>query len=204
MPVPVLSVVVPMRTVARDQIQLTLRSLAKQTLPGIDVIVVDQNETPESAWAVEEFLQGTTFRLLRAPGASWQAAVNRGFEEVRGTAWSYLCDDVMLMPDAYERLLRCLVSHGRTAVHGPFLCTPPARQVCSGMGVAHVVSTEFQRSIGGFGEEVDAEARMWRAMEQEDHIGSLPLPLTAFCYRRFPRAHVCRQMRRRTDFRGSP
>ena len=80
-----------------------LDSVARQTVPPLEVLVVDDGSTDESAAIAESY--GPPVRLIRQEHAHHSVARNRGIEEARGD-WVALMDaDDLWQPEKLERQL---------------------------------------------------------------------------------------------------
>ncbi|MET9927685.1 MULTISPECIES: CDP-glycerol glycerophosphotransferase family protein [unclassified Streptomyces] len=117
---PLLSVVVPVHNV-EDYLEDCLRSVAEQSLGAIEVVMVDDGSTDNSAAIAEDVAaRDSRFRLVRQPNAGLSAARNTG---VRHTTPSvpYLAfadSDDFVVHDAYERMVASLESTGSDLVAG--------------------------------------------------------------------------------------
>jgi glycosyltransferase involved in cell wall biosynthesis len=80
-----------------------LNSLLAQTYPSLDIVVVDDGSTDGTAEIARSF--GHLVRLVRQPNAGPAAAINRGFEEVRGEFIAVLAADDLCPADRFERQL---------------------------------------------------------------------------------------------------
>ncbi|HXB71829.1 MAG TPA: glycosyltransferase family 2 protein [Candidatus Acidoferrales bacterium] len=92
----------------RDLLARLLASLAAQTTPAAEVLVVDngsQDDAPELAFRLGARV------IPMGRNAGFAAAVNRGIREARGEWIAVLNSDVELAPDYFEKLL---------AVRAPF------------------------------------------------------------------------------------
>ena len=102
-----ISAVVPVWN-GRDWLARLLASLAAQTTPAAEVLVVDngsQDDAPELAFRLGARV------IPMGRNAGFAAAVNRGIREARGEWIAVLNSDVELAPDYFEKLL---------AVRAPF------------------------------------------------------------------------------------
>nr|WP_277347030.1 glycosyltransferase [Sphingomonas sp. G-3-2-10] len=89
--VPVISVVLPVRNGAR-WIAGALRSVAAQTLPADEIIVIDGQSTDESATIAAGF---DRVSVVRQPDLGVAAGLNLGFAEARGDLIAMIsCDDL--------------------------------------------------------------------------------------------------------------
>lgn len=98
--VPVVSVIVPVYNV-REYVGRALESAVRQTLPGIEIIVVDDGSTDGSATLCGEYAgrHPDRVRVVRQEHAGVAAARNRGLEEARGEYVAFLDADDYLAND---------------------------------------------------------------------------------------------------------
>ncbi len=80
----------------------TLQSVRAQTRPPLEVIVIDDGSTDESAAIAETF--SPLVRVLRQANQGESVARNRGIAEARGTHLLFLDADDLLAPEALARL----------------------------------------------------------------------------------------------------
>jgi glycosyltransferase involved in cell wall biosynthesis len=90
-------------------IERTLRSALGQTRPPLEIIVVDDGSTDDSAARAEAF--GPPVRVLRQTNQGESVARNRALEEARGSHVLFLDADDLLQPEALEHL--AVASSGR-------------------------------------------------------------------------------------------
>ncbi len=104
MPSPLLSAIIPTFNRAASVVN-AVRSVIDQTLPDIEIIVVDDGSTDDTAECLNrEF--GDRIKLLRLPrnhGVSY--ARNRGFELSRGAFIAFLDSDDLWLPEKSNRQL---------------------------------------------------------------------------------------------------
>lgn len=86
-----------------------LDSLAAQSLPVLEVIVVDDGSTADtcaavSAWAATTPGRELALRYLRQPNSGPAAARNRGLAAAGGDLLHFMDDDDLLAPDALRHL----------------------------------------------------------------------------------------------------
>ncbi|HZC42334.1 MAG TPA: bifunctional glycosyltransferase family 2 protein/CDP-glycerol:glycerophosphate glycerophosphotransferase [Streptosporangiaceae bacterium] len=115
---PRISVVVPFFNNG-DDLGDCLRSIAGQTFPDLEVIMVDDGSAdngPEIArrWAASD----PRFTLIQSPHGGPGGARNRGIGRARGEYLAFVDGDDMLPPHAYEVLLHTLESSGSDFVSG--------------------------------------------------------------------------------------
>jgi len=80
----------------------TLRSAVAQTYPPLEVIVIDDGSTDNSAAIAERF--GPPVRVLRQTNHGESVARNRGIAEARGSHVLFLDADDVLAPEALAQL----------------------------------------------------------------------------------------------------
>lgn len=101
---PHISVVVPVYN-AGKYLQATLQSICRQTLPGIEIICVDDGSTDNSC----EILQATAakdqrFRIIRQENAGPGVARNTGMRAASGEYLAFLDADDLYEPDMLETM----------------------------------------------------------------------------------------------------
>ena len=115
---PVVSIVVPAYNAA-ETIAETLRSLAAQTYPALEVIVVDDGSSDSTGVAAQEIVSrhSILMRYIRQTNAGQAAALNNGWSQSRGEYLGYLSADDILYPKAVETLVKFLRETGSCAVY---------------------------------------------------------------------------------------
>lgn len=115
---PRLAVVVPVYNV-EEFLAPCLRSLAEQTMPDLEVVMVNDGSTDGSPRIAREFAaQDGRFRLVEQENAGLGAARNAGVREARGTCLAFVDSDDVVPRDAYERMLAALDASGSDFVTG--------------------------------------------------------------------------------------
>ncbi|MDB2408064.1 glycosyltransferase [Jannaschia sp.] len=105
---PVLSVVMPVRDGARH-IGAALDSIATQSLPGIEIIVVDDGSTDETAQIVAARAAASdSVHLIQQANAGVSAARNRGIAAARADLVGFLDADDLWHPDKAARQIETL------------------------------------------------------------------------------------------------
>jgi len=112
---PTVSVVVPAYNAAWC-IERTLRSVQAQTFTDLEVLVIDDGSTDDTADRVAATAQGDPrFRLIRQANGGVGAARNRGLAEARGRYVANLDSDDMWTPDFLTEAVASLERAGETA-----------------------------------------------------------------------------------------
>ncbi|MEV0273380.1 glycosyltransferase [Hamadaea sp. NPDC050747] len=104
---PLVSVIVPCHN-SRKTLALCVEAALTQTYAEIEVIVVDDASTDDSA-AIAEGLGATVVRMPVNGGAG--LARNRGMAAARGDILFFADSDVALAPDAVEQAVRMFAEH---------------------------------------------------------------------------------------------
>lgn len=100
---PLVSIVVTCHNYAQ-YVALAVESALAQTYPRIEVVVVDDGSTDDSAAVLARFAERIV--LVRQENRGHVGAVNRGFAASRGDIVLFLDADDLLRPDAVERVAR--------------------------------------------------------------------------------------------------
>ncbi len=102
---PLISVIVPIYNVEK-YLNECLLSIQNQTYPHLQVILIDDGSTDQSASIAQQFVEkDTRFQLLRQANAGQSAARNRGIALATGQYISFIDADDYIAPDFYETLL---------------------------------------------------------------------------------------------------
>ncbi|HEU5033722.1 MAG TPA: glycosyltransferase [Mycobacteriales bacterium] len=116
----VVSVVVPIYNVA-PYLEACLASIAAQTHTELDVVLVDDGSTDDSAEIAARFADSDPrFRLVRQPNGGLGNARNAGVAHARGEMLAFVDSDDLLPPRAYEHLLRALEQSSSDFATGAF------------------------------------------------------------------------------------
>ncbi len=101
-----ISVIVPAYN-AMDCLERCIDSLHNQTMPNIEIIIVDDGSTDQTGALAEKLaLTDKRIRVLHRENGGSSAARNTGIEEARGEYLGFVdCDDYV-EPMMFERLLR--------------------------------------------------------------------------------------------------
>jgi glycosyltransferase involved in cell wall biosynthesis len=102
---PDVSVVIPCYNGA-SFLKQTLESALQQTIPPVEILVVDDGSTDNSAEIAAEF--GSPVRVVRQENRGESVARNRGIDEARGDWVAFLDADDLWAPTKLERQLACI------------------------------------------------------------------------------------------------
>jgi glycosyltransferase involved in cell wall biosynthesis len=95
---PWLSLVLPVHN-GEQWVGAALESIAIQTDPGLEVIVIDTSDGPGTRAIVESYAEVLNLRIVDAAGAEGcLAKTNRGVAEARADHVSWLCQDDLWLP----------------------------------------------------------------------------------------------------------
>lgn len=104
------SVVIPVYN-NRETIVRTIESALAQTLPPLEIIVVDDGSTDDSATSAQNIF-GDKIRVICFPeNRGPSAARNAGIEAVQGTHIAFLDADDYWLPEKLERMATVLETH---------------------------------------------------------------------------------------------
>jgi len=102
------SVIVPTKNRPRE-IEQALASLSRQSVEPLEVVIVDQSGSEETAQVVQEASRcgsGPDVVYIHDSGIQGaSAARNRAMERTKGAIWLFMDDDVVLEPNFLEELL---------------------------------------------------------------------------------------------------
>jgi glycosyltransferase involved in cell wall biosynthesis len=105
---PLVSVVIPAFN-ASTYIERTLRSAARQTYPALEIIVVNDGSTDDTAKLVEQIaMTDPRIRLLSTPNRGVAAARNAGIEASSGRFVAFLDADDLWHPTKVEKQVNAL------------------------------------------------------------------------------------------------
>jgi len=107
------SIVIPCYNAA-PFLRETLDSALGQTHPPLEVIVVDDGSTDDSAAIAESY--GPPVRVIRQKNQGESVARNRGLSEVKGSHVMFLDADDLLVQGAVERLMQAAQGDRETVV----------------------------------------------------------------------------------------
>jgi GT2 family glycosyltransferase len=176
-------------------LRATLQGIERLDYPDLEVIVVDDGSTDDTAAVAGEF----DVRLIRTPNAGLGAARNVGAAAATGEILAYLDDDAWPDPHWVHYLADTLDRNGSAAVGGPNIPPPDANAVAESVahspgGPIHVLTSDTEaehipgcnfsirkdvlEELGGFdpqfraaGDDVDL---CWRLQEAGHRISFNP------------------------------
>jgi CDP-glycerol glycerophosphotransferase len=136
-----ISVVVPVYNVAA-YLEPCLESLARQTMPDLEVVMGNDGSTDESPQIAEAFaVRDTRFRLVHQENAGLGAARNTGVEHATGEFLVFADSDDLVPRHAYEVMLTALDSTG-----SDFACGMVRRLTSAGSVKAQFMARAFDRT----------------------------------------------------------
>lgn len=117
---PQISLIIPVYN-AEKTLRRCLESVAAQTQPGLQVLLVDDGSRDGSAAICAEFAaRDSRFQLLRQENAGVSAARNHGITAAEGEYLMFADADDYLPPDAAEQFLRAAEDSGADLVISDF------------------------------------------------------------------------------------
>ncbi len=123
-----ISVVIPCYNGAK-YLRETLDSVLVQTHPVLEVIVVDDGSTDDSAAIAESF--GPPVRVIRQPNQGESVARNRGIDEARGDWVAFLDADDLWEPEKLARQLAGVNPDVGASCTGHYTFQSPGKKVLS-------------------------------------------------------------------------
>lgn len=104
-----------------ELLERALRSIAAQTCPNVDVLVID-NPSPASARIREVVGRFPEFRFIaNAANNGFTGGMNQGLEDARGEYVYLTEDDIELEPDCVATLVEYLQKHTDVTLAGPVM-----------------------------------------------------------------------------------
>lgn len=196
-----ISVVIPLYNKAAE-IERTLRSVLEQSLPPLEIIVVDDGSTDGSA-AIVERVGGERVRWVRQQNRGVSAARNRGIELSRGEYVAFLDGDDRWHPDYLKCLADFMIRYPDCGAYGV------AFYVDSGDGLvradtpqtegevdffaesmqryvlipsAATIRREVLLDVGGFpnGMRMGEDQFLWTKVARRAKVAFLPTPLVVY------------------------
>jgi glycosyltransferase involved in cell wall biosynthesis len=102
-------------------LELTLSSVAAQTYPNIEHIVIDGGSTDGTRELLEEFHSKVPLRWLSESDSGMYAAINKGIELARGDVVAYLNSDDLYLPWSVDAAVEVLRSRNCDLVFGDLI-----------------------------------------------------------------------------------
>jgi glycosyltransferase involved in cell wall biosynthesis len=97
----------------------TLESLLGQTKPAMEIIVVDDGSTDDTAGVASSF--GPVVRVIHQKNQGPAAARNNGFRQSRGDFIHFFDSDDIAVPNKHEIQLKMLVDNDADIAYGPWV-----------------------------------------------------------------------------------
>lgn len=118
MDAPLLSVVVPVYNV-REYLVACLESLAQQTYPHLEVVIVDDGSSDGSEQIADDFVAGREgWRVLHVSNGGLGRARNIGLDDTTGDYVAFVDSDDLVPRDAYALMMRAITGSGSDIVVG--------------------------------------------------------------------------------------
>lgn len=125
---PLVSVITPVLNSA-ETLEMTLSSVAAQTYPNVEHIVVDGGSTDGTIEILRRFSSSVRLRWLSEPDTGMYAALNKGMTLASGEVMSYLNSDDLYLPWSVERAVSALSLKAADLVYGDLLVLVKKRGV---------------------------------------------------------------------------
>ncbi len=144
---PLISVIVPIYNV-RDYLLACLESLAHQTQPGLEVVLVDDGSPDESGRMADEFAAGRDgWSVLHVENGGLGRARNIGMDHSSADYVAFVDSDDVVPRDAYELMLHAVRGSGSDLVSGGVLRFDGARTSRSGLHDRAIPQTRIRTHI---------------------------------------------------------
>lgn len=105
---PLISAVVPCYNQARF-LEQAIRSVLEQSYPNVEVVVVDDGSTDDTAAVAQQF--DSRVRYVHQENQGLSAARNTGLRHAKGDLIHFLDSDDFVAPDMYERVVETAALH---------------------------------------------------------------------------------------------
>jgi glycosyltransferase involved in cell wall biosynthesis len=102
-------------------LELTLASVAAQSYPRIEHVVIDGGSTDGTIDILRRFRTDVPLRWLSEPDTGMYAAINKGITLAQGEVLSYLNGDDLYLPWSIERAVSALMSSAADIAFGDLL-----------------------------------------------------------------------------------
>lgn len=158
---PIVSVVIPAYN-ASLHIRDTLQSVQNQTYENLEIIVVDDGSTDDTASIVKELAERDgRIRLLRQENRGVAAARNYGIEEACGEFIAPIDADDIWLPDKIEEQVRCFEQNGPEV----------------GLVYTWWMGLSEDGYVTGYADRWDAEGYVYKSLLYRNFIGNASVPL---------------------------
>lgn len=149
------SVIIPVYN-AEKYVVYTVESALRQTLSGIEVILVDDKSTDGSLQLLRDrFGENERVRIIALPeNGGVSAARNRGIREASGEYLAFLDSDDAMCPDMLEKMYAAAKAHDADVLHTTGCLLPAVFPVPDDMTA--LAPTEYKRLVPEFPEPGDA------------------------------------------------
>ena len=188
-----ISVIVPVYN-AEKYLSCCVASILAQSYSNLEVLLVDDGSTDESAALCEEWCaKDGRVRLLRQKNAGVSSARNRGLEKASGEYIAFVDADDWILPGMLEGQMDCLKREGSNMVLGGFREVGRAERdrqqgsLCRGTPQTEVISRG------------EADAFEAETMDPEGYAGGYLLAGNTRCWSILFSREVLNQVRFRTD-----
>ena len=187
---------------AEPYLRQALDSVAVQTLPPLECIVVDDGSTDASAEIAAEY--EPPFRLIRQANRGRAVANNRALAEVRGELVMFLDADDFRLPEMIEAQVQTIVRTGAAMAYCPAIrcdqagvdlpdqvarplpenCLPELLHANRLNGCGACVRTDVLRRVGGFDGRFwpGDDYHLWLRIAVDRRIAFQPRPLGRYRY----------------------
>ena len=142
---PLVSIVVPMYNVGSFSIPC-VKSLAAQTYPNIEVLIIDDGSTDNTMRLVEKAVgDNRRFKIMHKKNGGLSSARNYGNERSSGDYIMYVDGDDMIDSSAVDQMVGAAMSFNVPFVVGSFEKTPPLETYEMEKGASFEVETGRER-----------------------------------------------------------
>ena len=143
---PRVSIVVPMFN-AEKFVAQTLDSLVKQTVPDIEIIVVNDGSTDNSKRVVEHFFFDRRLRYVEQPNGGTGSALNLGHSMARGDFITWCSADNIYFPDFTAALLAPLMKAKDAGINMQLVYSDFCFMAENGQKIRDVIHSRPQRGV---------------------------------------------------------
>ncbi|HEY1237103.1 MAG TPA: glycosyltransferase [Solirubrobacterales bacterium] len=133
-----------------DWLRLSMDSVLDQDYPNLELLVMDDGSTGETADVLAEYERrypGERFRHSRHENMGQALTLNRGYEMARGDLIGYLPDDDLLEPGAVSELVEALGDPEVVCAYGGWRVMDPEGEVIDTMRPMDYSPLEAYRQI---------------------------------------------------------